>query len=132
GLWVFTITHSHNSEAISILSEDYIMKIQNIERYAACDGNLKKERSLLATGRFHIALALFLLFPALSAYAQFESASVLGYAKDTSGAAIPNGAVTLTNTATGIAQKATTDTEGRYEFSSIPIGTYTVVAEAQG
>src|SRR4051794_36974434 len=108
------------------------MSIQKTEKYAACDGYLKKERSLLATGWFHIALALLLLFPALSAYAQFESASVLGYAKDTSGAAIPNGAVTLTNTATGIAQKATTDTEGRYEFSSIPIGTYTVVAEAQG
>jgi len=85
------------------------MRSQKTEKYAAGDGNLKKARSFLATGWFHIVFVL--LFPALSAYGQFESASVLGYAKDASGAAIPNGTITLTNTATGIAQKASTDTE---------------------
>ena len=78
------------------------------------------------------AFALVLLFPALSAYGQFESGSVLGYVKDTSDAAIPNVTVTLTNTATGIVQKATTDAEGRYEFASLSIGTYTIETAAAG
>ena len=79
-----------------------------------------------------MALAILLVVAPLSAYGQFESASVLGYVKDTSGAAIPNTTVTLTNAATGITQKATTDAEGRYEFASVPIGRYSVGSEAAG
>jgi hypothetical protein len=66
----------------------------------------------------------------LAAQAQFESASVLGYVKDQSGAAVANANVTLANTATGITHAATTDPEGRYEFTSIPIGPYVVKAQA--
>src|SRR5438552_19198363 len=108
------------------------MRIQKKGIYAHWNGNLKNAGWLLALRWTKLALAILMMIPTLSAYGHFESASVLGYARDTSDAAIPNSTVTLTNTATGIAQKATTDTEGRYEFSSIPIGTYTVVAEAQG
>lgn len=78
------------------------------------------------------SLAIVLLMTGLSAYGQFESASVLGYVRDSSGAAIPNSTVTLANTATGITQKATSDGDGRYEFSSVPIGNYTVATEASG
>jgi len=66
------------------------------------------------------------------AHAQFESASVLGYVRDQSGAAVVNANVTLTNTATGIAQAKQTDSEGKYEFPSVQIGNYQIVAEAQG
>jgi hypothetical protein len=76
--------------------------------------------------------AALLMLPGLSAWAQFESASVLGYARDTSGAALANATVTLTNTATGISQTKTTDGEGKYEFPSVQIGNYQMVAEAQG
>src|SRR5260370_3150118 len=108
------------------------MRIQKKEIYAHWIGNLKKAGSSLASRGLHLALAILLMLPALSAYGQFESASVLGYARDTSGAAVPNSTVTLTNTATGIVQKSTTDAEGRFEFARIPIGNYTLVAEAQG
>lgn len=67
-----------------------------------------------------------------TAFAQFESASVLGYIHDISGAAVPNANVTLTNVATGIKQIKQTDNEGRYEFPSIQPGNYQVTAEAQG
>ncbi|HEY0163266.1 MAG TPA: carboxypeptidase regulatory-like domain-containing protein [Edaphobacter sp.] len=67
-----------------------------------------------------------------TAFAQFESASVLGYIHDISGAAVPNANVTLTNVATGIKQVKQTDNEGRYEFPSIQPGNYQVTAEAQG
>jgi len=78
-----------------------------------------------------MATALLML-PGLSAWAQFESASVLGYVRDASGAAVPNATVTLTNTATGISQTKTTDEEGKYEFPSVQIGNYQILAAAQG
>ena len=109
------------------------MRIQKKEIYAYSNRNLKKVAgSFLASRWLHLALAILLIVPALSAYGQFESASVLGYARDTSGAALPGVTVTLTNTATGISQKGKTDSEGRYEFPSVPIGDYQVQAEAAG
>ena len=44
----------------------------------------KAEGHTVASAWLSMALALLMLFPALSAYGQFESASVLGYAKDAS------------------------------------------------
>ena len=109
------------------------MRIQKTEIHTSEKSDLKKAVGVsLASRWFRLAVAFVLLLPALSAYAQFESATVLGYVKDTSGAAIPNVTVTLTSNATGIVQKATTDSEGRYEFSSVPIGKYTIGSEAAG
>lgn len=83
-------------------------------------------------GWISLAFAILLLLPATKAHAQFETASVLGYVRDTSGAVIPNTAVTLTNNATSITQTSTTDGEGKYEFASVPIGEYHVDAQATG
>lgn len=76
------------------------------------------------------ALACFSL--SQSVYAQFESASVLGFVRDSSGAAVPGGSVTLTNVQTGITQTINADGSGKYEFASIPVGVYTVATEAAG
>jgi Carboxypeptidase regulatory-like domain/TonB-dependent Receptor Plug Domain/TonB dependent receptor len=109
------------------------MRTQKAERYASSNEDFKMAAvSSLTSTWFRLALAIILMLPALSAYGQFESASVLGYARDSSGAAIPNSTVILTNAATGIVQKATTDAEGRYEFASVPIGRYTIATEAPG
>ncbi|MDE1175764.1 MAG: TonB-dependent receptor [Edaphobacter sp.] len=67
-----------------------------------------------------------------NAQAQFDTASVLGYVHDNSGAAVPNATVTLTNVATGIAQTKQTDNEGKYEFPSVQIGNYQISTEATG
>ena len=72
------------------------------------------------------AMAVLLLLSTAAMHAQFDSASVLGYVRDASGAAVPNATVTLTNTASNVAKTATTDNEGRYEFASVPIGNYRV------
>jgi hypothetical protein len=79
-----------------------------------------------------LALIAALLTGTVPALAQFESASVLGYVHDNSGAAISGATVTLTNMATSIKQVKTTDSEGKYEFPSVQIGNYQVTAEAQG
>jgi hypothetical protein len=85
-----------------------------------------------AAGWLRLAIALLLLLPAVSAHAQFDSASVLGYVKDASGAAVGTATVTLTNVATGTMQTATVDSEGRFEFASVPIGKYHVETQAAG
>lgn len=78
-----------------------------------------------------IAAAWFAL-SGTAAWAQFESASVLGYVKDSSGAAVPGSNVTLTNAGTGIQQTKATDSEGKFEFPSVQPGNYQITAEAQG
>src|SRR5579872_5089226 len=76
-----------------------------------------------------VALAMILVAPL---YAQYETASVLGYVRDGSGSAITSAKVTLTNTATGIALTTTTNSEGKYEFTGVRIGQYTVLAAKDG
>lgn len=78
-----------------------------------------------------LMIATLLMF-AGPAYAQFDSSTVLGAVRDSSGAVVPGATVTLTNNATGIAASAVTDTEGSYQFLNVRIGTYTVRAELQG
>ncbi len=82
-------------------------------------------------GTFLCALLALVLCSSIAS-AQFESASVLGFTRDTSGASVPHATVTLTNLQTGITQTATTDDSGRFEFSSVLIGRYQVSSEAPG
>jgi hypothetical protein len=66
------------------------------------------------------------------ASAQFETASVLGFVHDSSGAAIPDAKVTLINIATGVEVTVTADTQGQFTFTSVRIGQYKVKAAATG
>jgi hypothetical protein len=65
-------------------------------------------------------------------FAQFDSATVLGYISDQSGAAMPGVTITLTNPATGISSTAVTDDRGQYQFLNVRVGTYSLKAELQG
>jgi Carboxypeptidase regulatory-like domain/TonB-dependent Receptor Plug Domain/TonB dependent receptor len=60
------------------------------------------------------------------------SASVLGTVTDSAGALVPNAAVQVKNLATGQAQQATTDGQGRYTIADLPVGNYEAQASAQG
>jgi len=66
------------------------------------------------------------------ANAQFGSSSVLGYVHDNSGASVAGAQVTLTNVATNVVVKVTSDKEGKFEFDSVPIGNYRVSTSYQG
>src|SRR5829696_9512757 len=78
-----------------------------------------------------IVLIAVLLLP-LNASAQFETASVLGTVKDSTGAIVPGVTVKLKNVSTGITTDTVTDGEGNYQFGNVRIGAYTVRAELQG
>jgi hypothetical protein len=88
-------------------------------------GSMNRFRVVLRTGLFLCALAG-------SAFAQFDTAEVLGTVHDKSDAVIPNATVTLLNQGTGIRATAQTDNDGHYAFSNVKIGVYTVSAEANG
>ena len=66
------------------------------------------------------------------ASAQFETASVLGFVRDSSGAPLPNSSVSLINTATGQKVTVMSDAQGQYNFPDVHIGEYKIDATANG
>ncbi len=77
-----------------------------------------------------LVVASFVL--AVPAYAQFDTASVVGTVKDDTGAVVPGATVTLTNIDTGIAVHRVSDGNGNYEFMTVRVGRYKVTAELEG
>ena len=77
-------------------------------------------------------LFLVLLFTAACSYGQAVNATLLGSVTDSSGAAIANAKVTITETNTGVAYGGQTNESGNYTFPSLPPGQYSVTVEAAG
>jgi hypothetical protein len=77
-------------------------------------------------------LVLSLLLSPRHAWAQFTTASLGGTVVDSSGAGIPEAAVSLLNVETGFAQDLRTNASGAFLFSRVPIGTYLLRIEKQG
>ena len=67
-----------------------------------------------------------------SARAQFETASVVGSLRDSTGGAIEGATVTLTNTGTAVSAVQKSDRAGNFEFINVKPGTYLVTSEKQG
>ncbi len=77
-------------------------------------------------------LCLLFVSAVNTAFAQFDSATVLGAIRDSSGAAMPGVTVTLKNIDTGLSVNAQTDSDGNFQFTNVRIGNYRVSAEKQG
>jgi hypothetical protein len=75
---------------------------------------------------------LLLVFFTIPTRAQFETASVLGYVRDASGAFVPKATVTLINVNTKTQTALQTDAQGAYEFTDVKIGQYQVTSTAVG
>ncbi len=84
-----------------------------------------------ALRRLVAILVAAVLLPA-AAFAQFDTATVLGTVRDSSGAVVPGATVTLKNVATGITATGVSDESGNYQFLNVRIGTYNARAELQG
>ena len=78
-----------------------------------------------------IACACMMIFGVSLAIAQTTS-GIFGTVTDTSGAAIPDAGVTLSNTATGEKYTAKSDSRGEYRVEQVPPGTYTMEVISSG
>src|SRR5215510_2290050 len=76
-------------------------------------------------------LCLLFISAVNTAFAQFDSATVLGAIRDAGGAAMPGVTVTLKNIDTGLSGAAQTDGDGNFQFTNVRIGNYRVSAEKQ-
>lgn len=65
-------------------------------------------------------------------FAQATTAAISGVVTDTSGAVVPGVAVKASNLDTGVARESVTDAAGRYRMPQLPLGNYSVQAQAQG
>lgn len=63
-------------------------------------------------------------------FAQSSTGSISGAAVDQQEAAIPGATITIKNTETGFSRSTITNSDGRYRFVNIPVGTYDVTVEA--
>jgi hypothetical protein len=76
-------------------------------------------------------IAILLLVPVL-AWAQTDTAAVVGTVTDPSGAVLPNATVTITNVDTGAKRTTQTSSVGEYSLPLLQVGTYKVTIEAKG
>src|SRR2546425_4477818 len=79
-----------------------------------------------------LAVLLAVLLAASSLSAQVVTVTIQGRVYDTTGAAIPQANVSVTNPATGFSRSATASATGEYQISGLPVGDYTVTAEKSG
>src|SRR5271169_7057319 len=83
--------------------------------------------------RLIVPAVLFLTVLPMNAFAQGETTSaIVGQVSDASGAAVPGATVTIRNSETGLQRIAATDDSGRFNFTQLKPGAYTVRVEAQG
>lgn len=75
---------------------------------------------------------LAILISAGRVQGQAQNATISGTATDASGGALAGAKIQVTNAGTGISQTATTDSQGRYRVSDLPVGTYNVEASLSG
>ena len=75
-------------------------------------------------------VAIILLLPSLT-YAQTLYGTLVGNVTDATGAAVVGATVIATNTGTGIAKTATTDSSGTFRLSNMDAGTYTISISAK-
>ena len=81
--------------------------------------------------RFSVYWVLCLFVAALSGWAQ-DTATIVGTVTDATGAVMPGVRVMVSNPEKGYSRELLTDTAGAYVAAKIPIGGYSVTAEAKG
>jgi hypothetical protein len=94
----------------------------------------RNNRGVKFLGRAAVCALGLLLFVlgARSVEAQTQTATISGTATDSSGGALVNAKIVVTNVGTNVAQTIMTDSQGRYEVPDLPVGTYDIQASLAG
>ena len=79
-----------------------------------------------------LSVAILLLLGATLVQAQQETATITGEIKDATGASIPQAAITITNTQTGISINSVSSEQGLYTVPNLRPGIYTLTVEKTG
>ncbi len=91
---------------------------------------MKNSRKVMSAS----GIGIFLLFlvRASALLGQMPTATILGNVTDSTGATVPEAALTARNLETGQSRTMTTAADGSYRFSALPVGKYEVRAEKSG
>src|SRR5438067_104059 len=81
--------------------------------------------------RLSIVIVLSGLLSATLAWGQ-ATAQIHGVVQDTSGAAVPGAMVKATQTETGLSRAVTTEADGSYVLTSLPLGPYNLEVTKEG
>ena len=91
-----------------------------------------RKRSLSRTKKAILLLAPMMIAGAVKANAQATTATMVGTVTDSTGAAVPQASVELTDQNTGLHYKAQSNGAGAYQVPFLPPGTYTVQISDKG
>ena len=83
-------------------------------------------RRSVAIGRQFLILSLLFLFLACGSAKAQTTGSISGTVKDSTGSVIPDIAVIARNVDTGLQQNATSNADGFYAFTTLPVGRYEI------
>jgi hypothetical protein len=105
---------------------------QMLSRWCESWGPWMRSARLAVWSTLVVALSIFVLLFSSSSTAQDATGRVLGTVYDPAGAVVPAVQITVTNTATQVSRKATTDANGYFQELALPIGNYRVTAKHEG
>lgn len=77
-------------------------------------------------------LAIFALALPMRARAQSDNGSIVGTVTDQTGAVVPNAAITVTSSASGLVFHAVSNSSGNFNIFAVPRGNYQAVVKAPG
>ena len=78
--------------------------------------------------KYTIRLASLFLLALCAGIAQESTGTISGIVTDPSGAPVPQAAITITNSQTGVTRKETTNASGNFVATSLMVGNYDLTA----
>ena len=108
------------------------MYLESMSRTFSSRGTLLRPFGQLRAIHFCLFIFALTLVCAPDGNAQTSTGSIRGAIRDSSGAVVPDVAVTLTQVTTNVARSTVTNVDGRYVFPFLPPSTYRVEARKQG
>ena len=79
-----------------------------------------------------IAICFSLSIPGLWAQSAGSGGTIYGTVADATGAIVPNATVSIKNPVSGYTRTTTSDSQGRYQFTNLPLNPYHLVVNVQG